>query len=281
MERISNYHCHSRLDDGAGELADYAAAAADKGMATLGYSGHAPVPFETDWTMPAALLPEYVATVRRLKEEYDGRLEILLGLEVDFIPGLLSTRSPHIRELGLEFTIGSVHFLGRLRDGTWWTGDGALGELEQGLEESYGGDARAAVERFYALTAQMVRESPPDIVGHFDVIKKNNRDARFFSEESPWYRQAVRTALDAVARAGCIMEINTGGLVRNTSGAVYPSEWILAECLARDIPITVNADAHRPEHVDGHFEESYTLLRQVGYRRLTRLSGGRRVEEEL
>jgi len=281
MQRISNYHCHSRLDDGVGELAEYADAALARGLATLGFSGHAPVPFDTDWTMPPALLPEYVATVRRLKSEYAGRLEILLGLEVDFLPGLLSTRSQHIRELGLDFTLGSVHFLGRFRDGTWWTGDGALAELERGLEESFGGSVRAAVERFYALTVQMVTESPPDIVGHFDVIKKNNRDGRFFSEGAPWYRQAVLGALDAVARAGCIMEVNTGGVVRGTSGVLYPSDWILAECLQRGIPVMVNADAHRPEHIDGYFQESYALLREIGYRRLTRLSGGRRIEEAL
>ncbi|MBN1837028.1 MAG: histidinol-phosphatase [Spirochaetales bacterium] len=281
MEGTSNYHCHSRLDDGVGELADYAAAAVEKGLATLGFSGHAPVPFETGWTMPPERLPEYLATVRRLKEEYAGRLEILLGLEVDFLPGLLSVDSPWIQELDLDFTVGSVHFLGRLRNGTWWTGDGPLAELEQGLEESYGGDIQAAVERFYALTAQMAAESPPDIIGHFDVIKKNNRDGRFFSEDAPWYRRAVRATLDAIARAGSIVEVNTGGLVRNTSGALYPSEWILAECLRRGIPVMVNSDAHRPEHIDGHFRESYALLRQVGYRGITHLSGGRRVEERL
>jgi histidinol-phosphatase (PHP family) len=281
MDRLSNYHCHSRLDDGKGELAEYAAAALTKGFATLGFSGHAPVPFEADWTMPAALLPEYVDTVRRLQREYAGRLEILLGLEVDFVPGLLSTRSPHLQALNLDFTVGSVHFLGQLRDGTWWTADGSLTELEQGLGECFGGDARPAVERFYSLTAQMVTESPPDIIGHFDVVKKNNRDWRFFSEGAPWYRAAVGRALEAIARAGCILEINTGGIVRGTSGALYPSEWVLAEALARGIPVTVNADAHRPDDIDGYFQESYALLKEVGYRRLTRISGGKRVEEPL
>jgi len=281
MEPTANYHCHSRLDDGQGELAEYAAAAVAKGFATLGYSGHAPVPFPADWTMPAKLLPEYVATVRRLKAEYAGRLEILLGLEVDFVPGLLSVHSPRIREIGLDFSLGSVHFLGRLADGTWWTADGALEELERGLAENFGGDMRAAVERFYALTVQMVGESPPDMIGHFDVVKKNNRDGRFFSEEAPWYQVAVRGALDVIARVGSILEVNTGGVVRGTSGVLYPSEWILAEALRREIPVTVNADAHRPEHIDGYFRESFALLKEIGYRKITRLSGGARIEEAL
>jgi histidinol-phosphatase (PHP family) len=281
MEPTANYHCHSRLDDGQGELADYAVAAVAKGFATLGYSGHAPVPFEAGWTMAPEILPEYVDTVRRLKREYDGQLEILLGLEVDFIPGLLSVRSAHIRNIPLDFGIGSVHFLGRLEDGTWWTADGAREELERGLAENFDGDVRAAVERFYSLTLQMAQESPPDMIGHFDVVKKNNQDGRYFSEDAPWYRRAVRGALDAISRAGSILEVNTGGVVRGTSGVLYPSEWILAEALRRGIPVTVNADAHRPEHIDGYFRESFALLKEVGYRHITRLSGGSRIEEAL
>jgi histidinol-phosphatase (PHP family) len=281
MEPIANYHCHSRLDDGVGELAEYAAAALAKGFVTLGYSGHAPVPFEADWTMPAALLPEYLATVRSLKTQYAGRLEILLGLEVDFVPGLLSVRSPEIRELGLDFTLGSVHFLGCLPDGRWWTADGPLEELQRGLAENFSGDMRAVVERFYTLTVQMVEENPPDMIGHFDVVKKNNRGGRFFSEDAPWYRAAVAEALDAVARSGSILEVNTGGVVRGTSGVLYPSEWILREALKRDVPVTVNSDAHRPEQIDGYFRESFALLKEIGYRHITRLSGGRRIEEAL
>ena len=281
MDRLANYHTHSRLDDGKGELAEYAAAAAAKGFATLGFSGHAPVPFESDWHMPGGLLPEYLRTVRQLGGEYNGHVEILLGLEVDYIPGLLSVRSPDIRRLGLDFTVGSVHFLGQYGDGRWWTPDGPLPELERGLEETFRGNVRGMVEHYYALLGRMAIESPPDIVGHFDLVKKNNRDGRLFSEDAPWYRKAALEALEAVARGGSILELNTGGLVRGTSGALYPSDWILAEALRREIPVTVNADAHRPEDIDGCFEEAFALLREVGYRRLTRLSGGRRIQEAL
>ena len=34
---------------------------------------------------------------------------------------------------------------------------------------------------------------------------------------------------DVVAASQCILEINTGGIVRGTSGALYPSQWILAD----------------------------------------------------
>jgi len=129
----------------------------------------------------------------------------------------------------------------------------------------YGGDVRALVERYYALVAEMAAEAKPDIIGHFDVVKKNNRNADYFREDEPWYRAAVLSALEAVARSGSVVEINTGGIVRNTSGAFYPSEWILREARGMGIPTMVNADAHRPQDIDGCFDQAAALLRGVGY----------------
>jgi histidinol-phosphatase (PHP family) len=263
---LANYHCHSRFDDGHGELEEYVRAALSKGLGLLGFSAHAPVPFPCDWTMPAALLPEYIETVKRLQRAFQGRVEILLGLEVDYIPGVISPSSESIRALGLDFVIGSVHFLGRLKSGRLWSVDGPVEELRKGLEETFSGNVRAAVEEYYRRLREMVLEGRPDIIGHLDVIKKNNRDGRFFSEDSSWYRELVRETLDSLASSPCILEVNTGGIVRNTSGALYPSPWILRECLKRGIAVTVSSDAHRPEQLDGHFSEAFALLRQIGFR---------------
>jgi histidinol-phosphatase (PHP family) len=274
---MANYHCHSRFDDGHGELEEYVQAALGKGLRTLGFSGHAPVPFACDWTIPSPLLPEYLETARRLQATYRDRIELLVGLEVDYIPDITSPRTAEIRAMNLDFTVGSVHFLGRLADGELWTADGPPKELEQGVAESFSGDIRKTVEGYFGRVRDMVDKAAPDIIGHFDVIKKNNRDARYFSEEASWYRDAVIQTLDAVAASPCILEVNTGGIVRGTSGALYPSEWILAECLKRDIPLMINSDAHWPEQLDGYYDEAAALLKSIGFRRLTQIGmDGRR-----
>jgi histidinol-phosphatase (PHP family) len=275
----ANYHCHSRFDDGHGELEEYVQAALHKGLRTLGFAGHAPVPFPCTWTMPSDLLPEYLETARRLKIAYAEKLEVLVGLEVDYIPELISTAAAQIQALNLDFTVGSVHFIGRLAAGKLWTPDGPVEELEQGVQESFGGDIRRAVEEYYRRMTAMVSSSPPDIIGHFDVIKKNNRGDGYFSESSTWYRSAVEHTLDAVAVSPCILEINTGGIVRNTSGVLYPSEWILAESLRREIPVMINSDAHRPDQLDGYYNEAVSILREIGFRELTQIGreGRRRV----
>jgi histidinol-phosphatase (PHP family) len=263
---FGNYHTHTRHCDGNGEPADYAEAAIRKGMPRIGFSGHNVVPFPADWTMQAANLDSYLSSVREAKARYAGRVDVFLGIEADYLPGLSSPVAPRIRELGLDFVIGSVHFVDSTNGGYTWTVDGAPAEIEGGLRDAFSGDIRRLVERYYGLVAEMVMEATPDIVGHLDVVKKNNRDGHLFREDAAWYIDAVVSALEAIARSGSVMEINTGGVVRNTSGALYPSEWILREALRLKVPVMVNADAHRPEHIDGHFEEAFALLRSVGYR---------------
>ena len=262
---FGNYHTHTHHCDGNGEPRDYAEAAIQKGMKWLGFSGHNVVPFPTAWTMPAKNLEGYLREVREAKARYKGRLDIFLGIEADYIPGVTSPNHPRIRELGLDFVIGSVHFAEQRNGDHSWTVDGPREELETGLAKVFKGDIRALVERYFALVGEMAEETKPDIIGHFDVVKKNNRSGDFWSEEETWYRSAALVALEAVARSGCIMEINTGGIVRNTSGALYPSEWILKEAHRLGIPIMINADAHRPQDIDGYFTQAATLLRGLGF----------------
>ena len=108
---ITNYHTHNSLCDGNGEIEEYVEAAIEKGFSAIGFSSHAPVPYENDWTLKTEQLDEYLDRVRKAKTKYAGRMEVYLGLEVDFLPGALHPRDKHIADLGLDYIIGSVHSL--------------------------------------------------------------------------------------------------------------------------------------------------------------------------
>jgi histidinol-phosphatase (PHP family) len=272
---LGNYHTHSRYDDGHGELEEYVREAIRKGFRYIGFSGHAPLAVEAGWLMTDQGLARYLEDFRRIKPVYEDSITLLLGLEVDYLPGLSAPRSPRIARLGLDYVLGSVHYVTAPGGGGGWTVDGPAEELDRGLEVDFGGDMEAVVREYYRRVAEMVRASPPDIVGHFDLVKKNNRGESRFSESSDWYREAVRGALDAVASSACVLEVNTGGLIRGTTDTVDPAPWILEEILERGIRVVLNADAHRPEDVDGHFAEALQIMRRAGLRsRLLLTEGG-------
>ena len=47
----SNYHTHSRYCDGQGELREYVELALAHGFTALGFSGHAPLPFQNTFSI--------------------------------------------------------------------------------------------------------------------------------------------------------------------------------------------------------------------------------------
>jgi len=264
----ANYHTHCRLCDGKGELRDYALEAESRGLVALGFSCHAPAPVSTEWHMRAEDLAGYVREVRALRDAFAGRLDVFLGLEIDYLPGLCGPRDAQYRDLGLDFTIGSVHFVEQFADGEHWGIDSSPELFERGLREVFGGDIRRCVDCYYSLVRRMLTDHCPDILGHLDVIKKFNRSGVHFDESEAWYCEAVERTLQAVAAAGVILEVNTGHLARGKADAPYPSLSILERVRELGIPITLNSDAHNPTQVAGEFEAVGALLAEMGFREL-------------
>lgn len=272
---LTNYHTHCYLDDGEGKPEEYVEEALRHGLQALGFSCHAPLPFPQDWVLSKANLPVYVREISGLKKRYAGRLEIYLGLEVDYLPGVMGASSPAIASLRLDFTVGSVHFMSIDSTEEQLTIDGPEEDYRRLLEEGFGGDIKRMIREYYQLIREMVSEHTPDIIGHFDVIKKNNPGGKYFDESEAWYRDEVMKTLENIAASGSILEVNTGGLARGRTTATYPPLWVLRECRKLGIPTNVNSDTHQPSHLTFHFTEAHELLREAGYREKLVLLDGR------
>jgi histidinol-phosphatase (PHP family) len=110
-----------------------------------------------------------------------------------------------------------------------------------------------------------------DILAHLDLVKKNNARFRFFSPEDSGYTKRLVETADIIAAAHAaprhpIVEVNTGGIIRKRTADPYPSLALLKLLHERNIPLTVNADAHAPDHLGGAYETAWEMMRQAGYR---------------
>lgn len=280
MTLTTNYHLHTPYCDGGSTSREYADIALTKGFTSIGFSSHAPLPFESDWNMKSGQLPAYINEIQELKRDYRGRLEIYCGLEIDYIPGIINPRSDHLAG-GLDYTIGAVHYLGRDAKGRYWTVDGPLDELLGGISHSFHGDNRLAVEAYYDNMTCMIEEFPPDIIGHLDLIKRHNGEERLFAEDDEWYRSCVMRTLMAIAASPCIMEINTGGIGRKKIDSLYPSAWIIEEAYRKNIPVTINSDAHAASQLDAYYREAALEVKKAGYRHYMALRGGKWIRESI
>jgi histidinol-phosphatase (PHP family) len=258
-----NFHTHSDFCDGKSSLEDCAAAAVAKGVISLGYSSHAPLPFATKWAMPAERFPEYLDQISSIQRT--AEIEIYKGLEVDFISG---KTGPAKFRPQLDFTIGSVHFTDADSSGAYLEIDGLHTEFLKRLETVYQNDIRAAVTRYYELTREMLATDCPDVLGHMDKIKIQNIENEFFSEGDSWYRDVMEQTVKAIRSSGVIVEVNTRGVYKKKTGTTYPSEWVVQMLFNQQVPVTLSSDAHHPDDLINYFPATAAMLRRIGYTHL-------------
>jgi len=246
----ADYHMHTPLCRHAtGEPVDYARRALAVGLSEIGFSDHSPMLRDNfdNWRMRYDQLDEYVEKVRLAQKEFP-QLTIRLALEVDFLPG----QEGWIRQLAArhpwDYFIGSVHYVSE----SWDIDNPAK------LSEWKKRDAFEVWQLYFERLALAAESNLFEIIGHADLPKKFGirpaRDCR------PLYEKF----LDAVARTGCAIELNTAGL-RKECREIYPSRELLEIAFRKNVPISFGSDAHAPEEVGLSFAEAIQLARVVGY----------------
>ena len=271
---LANYHTHSCFCDGEGDLESYVKEALSCGFDALGFTSHAPLPFYQSFVMENSKLKLYCDMINQLKAKYKGIIQIYMGLEIDYIPAVIGASSPQFRDLGLDYTIGSIHMMKNPENGEYLCVDESALDFQKLLQEVFKGDVEKCISNYYTLIRQMIREHNPSIIGHLDLVKKFNNNNEFFREDEKWYIDEVYQTLRVIAAAGSVLEINTGGISRGYIKSVYPSTWILKEAKRLGIPIILNSDAHSPKFIKAYFEQAIKTAQWVGYINQRRLING-------
>lgn len=264
----TNFHTHSNYCDGKATLREMVDFAVAHNFTALGFTGHCPLPFDNTYSITD--YEGYCNEVRALKEEYADRIEISLGLEMDYVPGMLEDFSPLIKQGGLEYTIGSIHLIPaegsapRSAADLWMIDGSRYQTYDEGLMKHFGGDIRRGVRAYFHNENAMLERNRPTIVGHPDKIVMHNRD-RYFTEDEPWYRDLALETIHLIKELDLICEINTRGIYKGRHADYYPGKWLIQEMKQLHIPVLVSTDAHAPEDLLCT-EGAYEYLQEIGYR---------------
>lgn len=265
-------HTHSTLCDGKGTPEEMAAAAYAAGVQYFGVSchSHTPIPMDEGAVLPADMTA-YRAAVLRLREEYAGRMEVLLGIEWD--------SQSDIKPEGFDYWIGSVHYQ-RGSNGKYYAADWGEAQFAACRDELFGGDALAVAEGYFAEVAR-VAAMKPTILGHIDLIVKLNAGNKFFDEDAPRYHRAALDALHAADPRATLLEINTGGMARGYRTTPYPALFLLKEWRSMGGKIILTADAHSTDTVVYGYAQAMDLARTAGFDRSVLLTVNGPVEASL
>jgi histidinol-phosphatase (PHP family) len=250
MSLPADLHMHTPLCRHAvGEPVDYARRAVELGLTEIGFSDHSPMPRDDfdNWRMHDRQLDEYVGKVWLAQKTFP-QLQIRLALEVDYLPGhedwikQLAARHPW------DYFIGSVHYISDSWD---------IDNPEK-ISEWKKRDAFAVWQVYFDRLALAAESKLFNIIGHADLPKKFG--IRPAQDCTPLYEKF----LDAAAKSGCAIELNTAGL-RKDCKEIYPSRDLLELAFRRNVPITFGSDAHAPAEVGLNLAEAVALARSVGY----------------
>jgi len=275
MKRF-NHHTHSYFCDGSSAPVEYVDEAIRLGFSTLGFSSHAPVPFKNTFALKDERRAEYQQTIRELQKRYEGQIEIYLGLEIDYIPGISRDFDFYRNDMGLDFVIGGVHLVRReaAEEGLWFIDGPHYESYDQGLETVFHGDIRQGVKAYYQSVCDMITCQKPDVVAHMDKIKMHNM-GRFFKEDEPWYVAMVDEAIEVIAQSGCIVEINSRGIYKKRCPDLFPSLAILKKLNRLKVPITFSTDAHIPSELNLGMDIIVATALEAGYKEVSCLSNGK------
>ena len=193
--------------------------------------------------MSLAEFDQYVAMVENARQEWVGRVDIRLGIESDYIPGMEPWLETLHQMAEFHHVLGSVH-----------------PHLKDYRDRFYTGDFAAYVETYFDHLAMAAETGLFDTIAHPDLVKNVSPDQWNLMRAM----DSICSSLDRIARAGIAMELNTARL--NTEfGEVCPNKPMLSEMLKRNIPIVLGADAHDPGRVATDFENALDILSGIGY----------------
>ena len=201
---------------------------------------------------------EYATEAKSLREEFAGRIELLVGFETERLPpDSWQQKMAALRDgIGLEYTVGSVHSIeGQYIDYS--------PELTARVAERCGG-VEPMQRRYFDAVADLVQRLSPEIVGHIDLIRKFHGPGAALGAS---VMRSVETTLEVVRAQGGVLDVNCGAHRRGLS-PVYPLPDILARACEMGIGATLGDDGHGAHDVGVGLDASLRAIADAGYKRV-------------
>jgi len=247
-------------------LEDIIAAYLHRGFRRVGIVEHMPplddrylYPEERAAGLSAAEMGErfrrYADDLRRLREKYSDRLRIYFGFETEFYPGA----EEHIEKLREEFQpdyiVGSLHHVGEIPI------DFSEDDFCRAVNK--GGGIVELYRRYFDRQHELLERVRPEVVGHFDLIRKYDPDYKNHLEETS-IRERIRRNLELVRDLDLILELNLRPWFRGEAEP-YPSRLILEAAREMDIDVIPADDSHETESAGRDVPRALDLLREIGF----------------
>ena len=272
MTHKQNLHVHTTYADGKDTPEEIILAAIEKGFDSIGFSEHSYMPFSTyPHQMTVADTEIYKKEIAALKNKYKGVIDLFCGIEFESFSDI---------DTGdFDYLIGSVHYLDC--GGEIVGFDRGLRETVELINTHFDGDGLKFAEKYFETVMALPEKRSFDIVGHFDVLAKNNEKGHFIDTASERYIKMGIEAINSLRGRIPLFEVNTGAISRGYTTSPYPQIEFLKEFQRCGFGATISSDCHNKDFLDCWYDKAETLLREAGFKSKWILTDGGFTEVEL
>lgn len=255
MKDKQNLHTHTIFGDGVDTPEQMVRYAIEKNFDSLGFSEHSYMFYSPMPCLQQEETLEYKREIKTLKAKYSDQIKIFTGLEVDMYS--------QVDLSGYDYLIGSCHYF---KFGDTYVGfDRTVTECQRIIDQYFGGNGIDFAREYYRQFARIHEYGDFDIVGHFDLVTKNNAENRLFDEDSTVYFTAALEAMESIRGKIPLFEVNTGSIARGYRTRPYPSLRLMKEFRNMKFGAVISSDCHNGQLLDCGFEEARKILEACGF----------------
>lgn len=244
---------------------DMADEAVRKGLKTICFTDH----FDKDnleWGEEGIFdVDAYFVEMQKLQEEYAGKLNIRIGIELGLRTYLKDYYEELTKKYPFDFVIGSVHNVPYKKDA-----EGNILYTDPAAEKLFTDRTdKKAYRLMMETTLENVRTSDCfQTLGHLDYVVRygKSREKEYSYTD---YADIIDEILKLLIEKEKGLEVNSAGLKYGLPFA-HPHPDVLKRYreLGGEI-ITIGADAHKPEHIAYDFAKAEEILKSCGFKYYT------------
>lgn len=253
--KIVDYHVHScNSFDGKASIHDICESSVKLGIYEICFTEHFSVD-PKDVSFNILDYDKYSRDIDKSKVAFKDRLNIRKGLEIGEPYLFKDSLEEKLRNIKLDFIIGSVHNLNSLKLRLYIRNKEKKRIYRDYFEEIY----------------RMVCNSDIDIIGHLDLMKRyayhDFGNYCFYD-----YREIIESILREAIDRGIGIEINTSGF-RNEVKEPYPSFDVirLYKELGGEI-ITIGSDSHDCYNIGNNYFTALDMLKMLNFKYIFRFN---------
>lgn len=283
-------HIHTHYSHGSSEVFEMSLSAVENGIKNIGFAEHFHYDYLEDYGLPTVAgravegtkmenFKMYYKSVERAQKYFKEKLNIRLGVEIDYIKGedekikKALDAQPFFsdfrelqpeRKFEFDFIMGSVHFFGK--------------PLKYFSDYKDRGDDWM-VNEYFLQTKSLIESDIFDIIGHPELIKY------FVALTEDDYKHYLDEITSLLKKYNTAVDLNTDYIKiadeKSAMENINPGLAMLGMCRDKNIPLVLGSDAHRPEKIANNFSEAKKVLRKINIHKLYYFQRGELISYEI